>query len=181
MVDQEPEKPTTDPPAHRGPPIVVAEEILDAQGELTRDVVLGILGSTVQGNGGRGDTPWFAVHSADLATTARLCRDSPGLTADLLHCMLAVDYETRIELNYILMSLSERHKFILKVDLDPAAAEVQTVTDLWEAAGWYERETHDLFGVTFAGNEDLEPLLLFEGFEGHPGLKSFPFHDYEDW
>ena len=95
--------------------------------------------------------------------------------------MLAVDYETRIELNYILMSLGERHKFILKVDLDPAAAEVQTVTDLWEAAGWYERETHDLFGVTFAGNEDLEPLLLFEGFEGHPGLKSFPFHDYEDW
>ena len=58
---------------------------------------------------------------------------------------------------------------------------IATVTDLWEAASWYERETHDLFGVEFAGNPDLSPLLLYEGFEGHPGLKSFPLHDYEEW
>ena len=56
-----------------------------------------------------------------------------------------------------------------------------SVTGLWVAAGWYERETHDLFGVVFEGNPDLSPLLLYEGFEGYPGLKSFPLHDYEEW
>ena len=52
---------------------------------------------------------------------------------------------------------------------------------LWAAAAWYERETHDLFGVVFQGNDDLEPLLLYEGFEGHPGLKSFPLNDYDEY
>ena len=50
--------------------------------------------------------------------------------------------------------------------------------DLWEAAGWYEREAHDLFGVVFDGNDDLAPLLLYDEFEGHPMRKDFPTTGY---
>ena len=52
---------------------------------------------------------------------------------------------------------------------------------MWRGADWFEREGHDLFVVVFEGHPDLSPLLLYEGFEGHPGRKSFPFHDYDEW
>ena len=82
---------------------------------------------------------------------------------------------------YVLYSTTNNRKAILKADLPAESPAIATVTDLWEAATWFERETHDLFGVDFPGNSDLSPLLLYEGFEGHPGLKSYPLHDYEEW
>ncbi|HIM37482.1 MAG TPA: NADH-quinone oxidoreductase subunit C, partial [Dehalococcoidia bacterium] len=45
----------------------------------------------------------------------------------------------------------------------------------------YEREAHDLFGVEFEGHPGLTPLLLYEGFEGNPGRKDFPFNDYQEF
>lgn len=60
----------------------------------------------------------------------------------------------------------------------PDGAEIASVTDLWPGAAWHERETHEMFGVEFAGFEDgtglgLRPLLLPDGFEGTPLRKSF--------
>jgi NADH-quinone oxidoreductase subunit C len=55
------------------------------------------------------------------------------------------------------------------------------VTSVWRAADWYEREAHDLFGVHFEGHPDLSPLLLYEGFEGYPGRKEYPFNDYQEF
>jgi NADH-quinone oxidoreductase subunit C len=49
-----------------------------------------------------------------------------------------------------------------------------TATDLFCGAGWAERETHEMFGVVFDGHPGLAPLLLPEGFEGHPLRKDFP-------
>ena len=70
---------------------------------------------------------------------------------------------------------------VVKANLDSSDPKISTVSDIWLAANWFEREGHDLFGVVFDGHPDLSPLLLYEGFEGHPGLKSFPFHDYDEW
>ena len=58
---------------------------------------------------------------------------------------------------------------------------VPTVVTVWSGADWFEREAHDLFGVVFQDHPNLIPLLLYDGFEGHPGLKSFPYHEYEEW
>jgi len=55
------------------------------------------------------------------------------------------------------------------------------VTGIWRSANWYEREAHDLFGVEFKGHPNLLPLLLYDEFEGFPGRKSFPFHEYDEW
>ncbi|MCH7481331.1 MAG: NADH-quinone oxidoreductase subunit C [Chloroflexi bacterium] len=168
-------------PAHRGPPIEVAVEVLDARGEETAALLKHVVATYVLDAGGRDDIPWVRVAPENLVESARRCRDDTALGMDLLHCLLAVDYVERIELDYVLFSLAGNRKAILKVDLPPVEPKIDTVGGLWEAANWYERETHDLFGVEFTGNPDLSPLLLYEGFEGHPGLKSFPLHDYEEW
>ena len=53
-----------------------------------------------------------------------------------------------------------------------------TVTTLWPVAGWLEREVFDMFGVIFAGNQDLRRILTDYGFEGHPFRKDFPLTGY---
>lgn len=52
-------------------------------------------------------------------------------------------------------------------------ARLPTATGVWAGAAWHERETHEMFGITFAGHPFMEPLLLPDGFEGHPLRKDF--------
>ncbi len=183
-AEDRPGEPPEAPPAapvRRGPPIEVAVEELDQRGEQTAEQLKRVVEPYVLDSGGRDDLPWVRVAAENLAEVARRCRDDARLGMDLLHCLLAVDYVEHLELVYVLFSVESGRKGMLKVHLPATDPTVDSVTHLWEAAGWYERETHDLFGVEFPGNPDLSPLLLYEGFEGHPGLKSFPLHEYEEW
>jgi NADH-quinone oxidoreductase subunit C len=168
-------------PAHRGPPIVIAEEILNERGETTALLLAKTVGADAVESGGRDDIPWVRVEADRLHDVAERCRDDADLRMDMLHCELAVDWVERIQMIYALYSVANHRRVVLRVDLPADKPEVATVSDLWIAAGWYERETHDLFGVEFPGNPDMSPLLLYEGFEGHPGLKSYPLNDYEEW
>jgi NADH-quinone oxidoreductase subunit C len=132
-------------------------------------------------SGGRDDLPWVEIEPEHILSVAELCRDDPTLQMDLLHCLFAVDYETSIQVVYILFSITLNKKVMLKVNVDPENPHVPSVTSVWEAASWYERETHDLFGVVFEGNSNLTPLLLYDGFPGFPGRKNFPLHDYKEY
>jgi NADH-quinone oxidoreductase subunit C len=91
-----------------------------------------------------------------------------------------VDYPARaerFEVVYMLLSVTRNHRIMVKV----SAAEhtpVPTVTTLWPVAGWLEREVFDLYGVIFAGNQDLRRILTDYGFEGHPFRKDFPLTGY---
>ena len=127
------------------------------------------------------DEVTVVVEPDDVPHVCRTAREDPALDFDYLRALSVVDYEERLEVNYHLLSLANRHKMVVKTNLPPDAPRVPTVTGVWRGANWYEREGHDLFGVVFEGHPDLSPLLLYEGFEGHPGLKSFPFHEYDEW
>ena len=175
-----PEAAAPEAPARRGPPIVIAEEVLDDRGEATAALLASAVGELAAESGGRDDIPWARVEAKDLHAAAKACRDGE-LKMDMLHVMLAVDWVDRIQMIYVLQSMADNRKVMLRVDLPAESPAIDTVADLWEAARWYERETHDLFGVVFTGNDDLAPLLLYEEFEGHPGLKSYPLHDYDMW
>ena len=185
MVEQsnggEQERPAPQAVERRGPPVEVAEETLSADGERTAGALRLALRDMAVAFGGRDDVPWARVEREDLTRAASACANSPNLGMDMLHCLIAVDYEERIELNYVLFSLARGRKAMLKADVPPDDARADSLAGLWEAAVWHEREAHDLFGVEFTGNPDLSPLLLYEGFEGRPGLRSFPLHDYEEW
>jgi NADH-quinone oxidoreductase subunit C len=113
----------------------------------------------------------------DLAAVARALRDRPDLRYTLLAELTAVDYhprEPRFELVYLLVSLEHRHRLRLKVRLQGDDARVQTVTGVWPAANWLEREVWDLFGVVFDGHPDPRRLLMPEDWEGFPLRKDYP-------
>ncbi len=125
--------------------------------------------------------PQITVKPSAVAEACRILKDTPGLSFNMLLCLAGVDYEERFEVVYVLLSLEHENTLVVKVELPYDDPRVPTVTPVWRAAGWYEREAHDLFGIVFEGNPDLSPLVLYEGFEGHPGRKSFPFHEYAEY
>ena len=81
----------------------------------------------------------------------------------------------RFAVVYQLMSVSLNHRLRLKVytnDSEPPM--IDSVTEIWPSANWYEREAFDLFGILFDGHSDLRRLLTDYGFIGHPFRKDFP-------
>ena len=127
------------------------------------------------------DIPTIQVPPRDVPGVCAILKDNPELSFKMLLCLSAVDYKEYIQMVYVLLSMDQGHKLILKTNLPYGNLEVASVTPLWRAADWYEREAHDLFGVNFEGHPYPEPLLLYDGFEGFPGRKEHPFHDYQEF
>ncbi len=96
---------------------------------------------------------------------------------DYLMDLTAVDLlgrEPRFEVVAHLYSTTHNHRLRLKVGLAESDPEVDTLTGLWSAADWYEREIFDMFGVRFRDHPNLRRILMYEGFEGHPLRKDYP-------
>ena len=72
---------------------------------------------------------------------------------------------------YMLYSFRKNARIRLKVFTDSA---IPTVTTVWKTANWHERETFDMMGIRFDGHPNLERILMWEGFNGHPLRKDFP-------
>ena len=110
----------------------------------------------------------------------RFLRDDAQMSFDMFVDLCGVDYPSRtprIEVVLHLYSIARRHRVRLKTrvgDEDMVGAEVDTISDLWPGASWFERETYDLMGVTFKGHPDLRRILMYPEFEGHPLLKDYP-------
>lgn len=82
--------------------------------------------------------------------------------------------ESRFTIVYQLLSF-ERNDFLrLKVGLTSDQPSIQSVTSVWSAANWYEREVYDLFGVNFSGHPDLRRILMPKTWVGHPLQKCHP-------
>jgi len=82
--------------------------------------------------------------------------------------------EPRFEVVYHLQSVERNERLRLKCRLAGGNPEIDSVTGVWRAANWYERETFDLFGISFRNHPDLRRIMLTEDFEGHPLRKDFP-------
>jgi NADH-quinone oxidoreductase subunit C len=87
------------------------------------------------------------------------------------------DRDPRFEVVYCLLSLTKNHRIRVHVTTSEDVA-VPSVTEIWPVAGWLEREVFDMYGVTFAGNDDLRRILTDYGFVGHPQRKDFPLTGY---
>jgi NADH-quinone oxidoreductase subunit C len=124
-----------------------------------------------------GSYPHAVVKAEGLPAVAAFLRTQPRLRFDLLRCISAIDWPAKnnIELAYDLISTSLGHAFAVKVMLDRADPRVESVSAVWPAAEWHEREAFDLMGVAFLHHPDLRRILMPEDWPGHPLRK-----DYQD-
>ncbi|HEY4382684.1 MAG TPA: NADH-quinone oxidoreductase subunit C [Acidobacteriaceae bacterium] len=93
----------------------------------------------------------------------------------------AVDWypqEPRFQLSYHIVSHSLKERIRLAVRLDSANLTVDSITSVWPAANFYEREVFDLFGIHFAGHPRLTRIMMPENWEGHPLRKDYPVEGY---
>ncbi len=104
-------------------------------------------------------------------------RDEPSLRYDLLADVSGIDMYTPVDrfgVVYNMFSLQNKHRLRLKVLLQEDEPKVRSVTGVWAAANFYERETYDMFGIEFEGHPDLRRIYMPEEFEHYPLRKDFP-------
>lgn len=109
-----------------------------------------------------------------LLEVCRFLKDTPDFEFNFLIFITAVDREDYLEVVYCLRSMSKFHQIMLKVKVPADNPEVPSLTGIWPAANFDERETYDLLGVRFTGHPDLSRILLPDDWEGHPLRKSYP-------
>lgn len=119
----------------------------------------------------------FGEVTVDLsvdAWTAALTLARDGLQLSFFDWLSAVDEQDegfRVVIH--LYDPTARRRLLLRTLLPPPAPAIPTATSVFRGAAWHERETHEMFGIEFVGHPYLIPLLLPEGFEGHPLRKEF--------
>jgi NADH-quinone oxidoreductase subunit C len=113
--------------------------------------------------------------SERIADVARFLQRTAGLELDHCNDITGLDWPKRnvIEVVYHLSSYRHRHGIVLKVETDRARPSVPTLTGVWKAANWLERECYDMFGVIFTGHPDLRRVLLPDDWQGWPLRKDY--------
>jgi NADH-quinone oxidoreductase subunit C len=146
------------------------------------------LGAHVAGASGAGcrdrvithDQLTIVVDAAELPRIMQFLRDDPKCAFKVLMDICGVDHpgrEPRFDVVYHLLSMTLNHRIRVKVQADEVTP-VPSITDLYSAAGWFEREVWDMYGVMFSGHPDLRRILTDYGFEGHPLRKDFPLSGF---
>ena len=119
----------------------------------------------------------IAISRDEVPALARVLRDRPELAFNFLAELTAVDFwpkEPRYEVVYVLVSIANRLRLRMKVRMAADDPHVATVSGVWPAANWLEREVWDLFGIAFDGHPDPRRLLMPEDWEGYPLRKDHP-------
>jgi NADH-quinone oxidoreductase subunit C len=117
---------------------------------------------------------WAAMHVLAAATELR---DEHGY--DVLLDVTAVDWigqSPRFEVVWHFLSSRDCTRVRLKTRVDERDPSVDSLVPLYGSAAFMERECHEMLGIRFKGNEDLRPILLYEGFVGHPLRKDYDKH-----
>jgi NADH-quinone oxidoreductase subunit C len=130
----------------------------------------------------------LVVGATDYLEVAAMLRDDPALRFDTLIDLCGVDYldwgegaHDGLRFATVLHLLSVEHNQRLRLRVfcpEDDFPTVASVTGIWPAAGWYEREAFDLYGIMYDGHLDLRRLLTDYGFVGHPFRKDFPVSGY---
>lgn len=135
----------------------------------------------------------IVVRAEDILTVSETLRDNPTLSFDTLIDLCGIDYSTygdglsakhglrdkRFAAVYHLLSVNLNHRLRIRVLAENNDFPViDSVTEIWPAANWFEREAFDLYGIIFSGHPDLRRILTDYGFIGNPFRKDFPLTGY---
>ncbi len=135
------------------------------------DLLAGLVGGAVPAVGFGQLT--VDVPAASWVAAATAARDS---AADLssFDWLSAVDeLDAGFDVVLAVYSVRHRHRARLRTRVPRSAPVLPSLVPVFAGAAWHERETHEMFGIGFDGHPGLDPLLLPDGFEGHPLRKDF--------
>jgi NADH-quinone oxidoreductase subunit C len=120
---------------------------------------------------------WTVIVTLDrLLDVVRHLRAATAARCDFCSDVTATDWpprEARFDVIYSLYSTVHRHRVRLKVRVADGQ-HVPSVTSIWPAANWLEREVFDMFGITFDGHPDLRRIPMPDEWQGHPERKDYP-------
>ena len=120
----------------------------------------------------------FKVDKDLILEVCQFAKETQELAFDLLTCMTCVDFVDRMEVVYDLFSFNRRHRIAMKTSVS-RDGDIDSMTPVWRAANWHEREIAELFGVTFKNHPDPRPILLPEDWdEGFPMRKDWEGKDF---
>jgi NADH-quinone oxidoreductase subunit C len=130
----------------------------------------------------RGDIT-VQIKKSDIVRVCQFLKSDAELAFDMVIDLCGVDMyrpENRFEVIYNLYSLSNKEYLRLKVLVDEKDCVVDSMAGVWSGANWHERETYDMFGISFAGHPDLRRMYMPEEFEYFPLRKDFPLMGIPD-
>jgi NADH-quinone oxidoreductase subunit C len=121
----------------------------------------------------------YVIAPKDVRTMAKALQTKLGF--DMLIDIIAIDWKgqktPRFEVDYLFYSTTRNLRAHFKVALvDDLHPEVDSITDLYPAADWAEREIYDMMGINVRGHPNLRRILMWTGFEGHPLRKDYPIN-----
>jgi len=130
----------------------------------------------------------LVLRAPDLLEACRTLRDDPALRFDTLVDLCGIDYQAygdtvhegpRFASVVHLLSVANNQRLRVRSFCpDDELPVLASLTEVWPAAGWYERESFDLYGIVYEGHTDLRRILTDYGFVGHPFRKDFPVTGY---
>ena len=143
----------------------------DAVFEQVREHLAGVARETAVAHG----ILVLEIEAASLPTVVQALKDGFGF--DMFVDVTAVDWperEPRFDVVWHFYSTRHFARVRVKTRVPLADPTVDSLVPLYGSAAYMERECHEMYGIVFRGNADLRPILLYEGFVGHPLRKDYP-------
>ena len=113
------------------------------------------------------------LKSDNWTDIAKFLHTDKEFSFDVLLCITGYDTGTLIGAAYNFFSMEKRHYVEVRIEVDRENSIIPSVTDIWKAADWHEREAFDLIGINFEGHPDFRRILLPSDWEGHPLRKDY--------
>ena len=151
----------------------------EALKELAEYIITSLTGDVSSYDIARGELT-LQVRRESVIRVLTFLRDDSNCQFHQLLDVAGVDYpdrEERFDVVYHLLSMRQNQRMRVKLTAGETTP-VPSVTPVFSSAGWWERETWDLYGIFFADHPDLRRILTDYGFEGHPLRKDFPLTGY---
>ncbi|MEO5910492.1 MAG: NADH-quinone oxidoreductase subunit C [Pelobium sp.] len=125
--------------------------------------------------------PALLIKADLIAEVCLVLRDHPDTWFDFLSCLSGIDYgveKQQFGVVYHLSSIIKNHTLVLKVVQDNtrdihSLPVFKSLSTIWKAAEWHEREAFDMIGIYFEGHPDLRRILLPDDWEGYPLRKDY--------
>lgn len=117
------------------------------------------------------------VNKKDILVVCKFLKNNDGLQFLICEDITAVDWArrtNRFTVVYHIFSLKNKFRLVLKADVDESDCTIDSVSSVWRAANWQEREVYDMYGIKFNNHPDLRRMYMPEEFEYYPLRKDFP-------